>query len=457
MLAHITTQSAVGIAPRFILPSLQAMASGTLIAPVDIRNIKYKQKMMELGRMTPIQALITILEKDPEWYYKTQLNDDKRLILLFLIRKDMIRFARAYHELLMLDATYKTYWYNMPLVHLMAVIPVASRKKHKTGTALTIGFCIISGENDASYRWVCKRIKAIIYGQGSTPCVIVRDGDDSVKLALTAVFPAAQQLLCLFHVNWNVHEQAKKTWQTDDSLTKEQKKAVIAERAAVQATWNYIVRSHTHSEFTKRFEAMCSKYADQPAFVYYLRTKQEPQKELVVQAWTSLVRHFGNNANSALEGGHKVAKGFLQDSQGDLLTVFKALRLHINSGIQRVNKELADSQNGLSHCINPRNVSVLDERLIHQVMPIAFQKVRDQYDRAKSKEYQPVCSGAFEQVYSLPCCHTIHGLIHVHRKVTVELFHKRWRTDRVEKLFESNIIQPSTPEVFNPHIVKAKG
>jgi hypothetical protein len=141
-----------------------------------------------------------------------------------------------------------------------------------------------------------------------------------------------------------------------------------------------------------------------------------------VQAWTSLIQHFGNNANSALEGGHKVTKAFLQDSQGDLLTVFKALQLHINSGIQRVIKELADSQNHLPHQINPKNVSVFDEELIQQVMPFALKKVRDQYDLAKSKDYQPVCSGAFEQVYHLPCCHPIHGLIHVNGKVMVELF-----------------------------------
>jgi hypothetical protein len=83
--------------------------------------------------------------------------------------------------------------------------------------------------------------------------------------------------------------------------------------------------------------------------------------------------------------------------------------------------------------------------------------VRDQYDLAKSKDYQPVCSGAFEQVYHLPCCHTIHGLIHVNGKVTVELFHERWRTNHVRKLFESNITQPSIPQVLDPHRVKAKG
>jgi hypothetical protein len=165
---------------------------------------------------------------------------------------------------------------------------------------------------------------------------------------------------------------------------------------------------------------MCAKYADQRAFVHYLRTKQEPQKELVVQAWTSLVQHFGNNANSALEGGHKVTKAFLQDSQGDLLTVFKALQLHINSGIQRVIKELADSHNHLPHRISPKIVSIFDKELIHQVMPFVLKKVRDQYNLAKSQVYHPVCSGAFEHVYGLPCCHTIHSLIHVNKKVTVE-------------------------------------
>jgi hypothetical protein len=105
MRAHITAQSAVGIAPRFILPSLQAMTPGTSISPVDIRNIKYQQKMKELGSMTPVQALISLLERDPDWHHETQLSDDKHLISLFLVRKDMIRFARAYPELLMLDAT----------------------------------------------------------------------------------------------------------------------------------------------------------------------------------------------------------------------------------------------------------------------------------------------------------------------------------------------------------------
>jgi hypothetical protein len=104
-------------------------------------------------------------------------------------------------------------------------------------------------------------------------------------------------------------------------------------------------------------------------------------------------------------------------------------------------------------------VSVFDKQLIHQVMPFALKKVRDQYDLAKSKDYQPVCSGAFEQVYHLPCCHTIHGLIHVNRKLTVELFHERWQTDRVQKLFEGDITQPSIPQpqVLDPHRVKAKG
>jgi hypothetical protein len=299
--------------------------------------------------------------------------------------------------------------------------------------------------------------RQLFYGQLSAPGFIICDGDDSVKLALNTVFPAAHQLLCVFHVNRHVLEHAKKTWQTDNSLNKDQKQAVIAKRAAVQATWNHVVRSHTRAEFTKRFEAMCIKYADQPISVTYLRTKQKPQKELVVQAWTSLIQHFGNNAHSALEGSHKVAKAFLQDSQGDLLTVFKALRLHIDSGTQRVIKKLADSQNCHSHQVNPLNVSVFDELLIQQVMPFVLKKVRDQYDLAKSKDHQPVCSGALEKVYHLPCCHTIHGLIHINKKLTIDLFHARWQTNRVLKLFEDHIRQPSIPQVLAPHRVKVKG
>jgi hypothetical protein len=102
-------------------------------------------------------------------------------------------------------------------------------------------------------------------------------------------------------------------------------------------------------------------------------------------------------------------------------------------------------------------VLVFDKQLIQQVMPFALKKVRDQYDLAESKDYQLVCSGAFEKVCHLPCCHTIHSRIHFNKKLTIELFHTRWQTDHVLKLFKDDITQPTIPQVLAPYRVKTTG
>lgn len=130
MKAHIQAQSAAGIAPRLILPSLQAMALGHLVALVDICNEKHKQKVEEFGgrEVITITVLISLL-KDTRtgisifnWRPMTVADSS-----LFLMRKDMRTSARTYYEVLEIDGTYKINWYDMPLVHIMTVILVVDR------------------------------------------------------------------------------------------------------------------------------------------------------------------------------------------------------------------------------------------------------------------------------------------------------------------------------------------
>jgi transposase-like protein len=45
--------------------------------------------------------------------------------------------------------------------------------------------------------------------EARSPYVIVTDKDDQIKGALLDVFPDAQQQICRFHINKNVHLKAK--------------------------------------------------------------------------------------------------------------------------------------------------------------------------------------------------------------------------------------------------------
>lgn len=86
------------------------MAPSSLVSDSDVRNKKLKQRRQELGDLLPIQALVAFLEDNPEWTCIVRLAPDGsgRLISLFILRNDMRAIARAFFELLMIDATYKT-------------------------------------------------------------------------------------------------------------------------------------------------------------------------------------------------------------------------------------------------------------------------------------------------------------------------------------------------------------
>jgi hypothetical protein len=49
--------------------------------------------------------------------------------------------------------------------------------------------------------------------------------------------------------------------------------------------------------------------------------------------------------------------------------------------------------------------------IIQHVSNAALKHVAKQYKLAVSDQYKPECSGAFEQIMGLPCCHTIKGLL----------------------------------------------
>lgn len=100
-------------------------------------------------------------------------------------------------------------------------------------------------------------------------------------------------------------------------------------------------------------------------------------------------------------------------------------------------------------------MKILDNFLVENVLPFALKKVRAQYDLAVSKDDKSSCSGAYERVFHLPCCHTIQTLIHLNKKAPLERFDERWQWNRVLKLF-SKLNKPLSPKILAPLKFKSK-
>ena len=103
---------------------------------------------------------------------------------------DSIAYLHSYPEVLILDCTYKTNKYGMPLLDIVGV--------DATQRSFCIAFAFLSGETEADYTWALERLKSL-YEQYSTPfpSVILTDRCLACINAAEALFPLSPTLICL--------------------------------------------------------------------------------------------------------------------------------------------------------------------------------------------------------------------------------------------------------------------
>jgi hypothetical protein len=112
--------------------------------------MREKTRQTYLQGRTPIQALITELDKSEEWTSAVETGPDGRVKSLFFTHASQIELLSCYSDILVMDCTYKTNRYNMPLLHFLGVSP--------TGKYFSAAFCFLSGEEEADYSWAIEAV-----------------------------------------------------------------------------------------------------------------------------------------------------------------------------------------------------------------------------------------------------------------------------------------------------------
>jgi hypothetical protein len=102
-------------------------------------------------------------------------------------------YLRVYPEILILDCTYKTNKYGMPLLDMIGV--------DATRRSFCIAFAFLSGETEEDYMWALQRLRTL-YEQcgGVLPSVILTDRCLAAMNAASTLFPSATYL-CVWHAN----------------------------------------------------------------------------------------------------------------------------------------------------------------------------------------------------------------------------------------------------------------
>jgi hypothetical protein len=169
MVAEIRRQIDSRVPPGAILNGL--LLAGRSVDIKDIYNEKLKYKKEKLAGLTPTQALLKQREtyEGPEhekYEYSFQLNGN-RVSHLFFMHPDSIRMLQQHPNVILLDCTYKTNRFRMPMLHLTGV--TSMNKNYE------LAYAFLPSEKDEDYLFVTEALKELCNRLHVRPRVFITD------------------------------------------------------------------------------------------------------------------------------------------------------------------------------------------------------------------------------------------------------------------------------------------
>ncbi|KAH1226271.1 hypothetical protein GmHk_11G032976 [Glycine max] len=169
---------------------------------------------------------------------------------------------------------------------------------------------------------------------------------------------------------------------------------------------------HQFHESHQKFQVACSPW---PMFIDYVNdTWIIPHKENFITAWTNKVMHLGNTTTNRVESAHWALKRVLQNSVGDLCSVWDAM----NNMITLQHVEIKASFETSTH--------VVGHRLLGMVSRDALNQIASEVDRLRYLDNNlSSCGCVMRSTHGLPCACELSR--YTAGSIPLELVHLFWR------------------------------
>ena len=446
----IQSMTCAGSRPMEILTALRQQDPDTLITADNVRTDRQKIRTEHLNGRSSIETLLDDLSTS-DWIFDVKRDSDNHVQYLFFAHRKQVEMQLANPDVLMMDCTYRTNKYRMPLLHILGCTNLQ--------TFFSAGFCFLRNETQLDYHWA---VATFIHKMRSLPPrVFISDHEDALKSAVTQLLPRVPQLLCVWHVNKNVQTKAQREWRTADGKTKEEKKAIEDQRAAFMGRWTQLVYSKTEAEFQLKWDTLLHDYNTQDALCEYLRTYQYPVRQQWACPWTSQHRHYNTTSTSPIEGTHKVLKDYLMTSSGDLLRVVERIGHMVENQYNKYMNAIASAHTKINFEHRLEKMPFLPTGIHRTITPPAIEHVRKQNEmlqkHRREHSFRP-CTGSIQRINGLPCYHTLQSIENIGSSLRMSHFDDdHWCYQRRGG---HSILPPSSRPyqfVLDPLIIRSRG
>ncbi|KAH1209619.1 Protein FAR1-RELATED SEQUENCE 5 [Glycine max] len=322
------------VKPRNILLTLKEHNANSCTTIKQIYNARSAFRSSIRGSDLEMQHLMKLIERD-QYIYWHRIKDEDVVRDIFWCHPDSVKLVNACNLVILIDITYKTNRYRLPLLDFVGMTP--------TGMTFFAGFAYVEGERVNNLVWALQRFRGLFLKRDALSGVIVTDRDQALMNAVKDVFPECTNLLCIFHINKNVKAKCK---------------SLIAQKNA----WDYgsltdCPSEQQFDECLKKFAVACAPW---PIFVDYVKeTWIIPHKEKfvsdeTVQLFLLTLKNLWNCIIVyvyfyLVESAHSSLKRLLQNSIGDLCSVWDVVNNMITLQHTQIKASFETSTHVIGH------------------------------------------------------------------------------------------------------------
>ncbi len=311
-----------GVKPRQIEAHLQQSRTTDDEVPLvicDVYNIRHRHLRESLNGRMPIEALLSQLTAE-DFVLDYELDTDRHVTHLFFASRRCLYLFSLYPEVLLLDCTYQTNRYGLPLLNMVGI----------TGVKLSflVGSAFLQSEMEQDFRWVLEKLLLHI---DSVPGVVITDCGFVLMNALATVFPQSFHVLCRWHVRRSIYARSKSHFSSRRVSGRQHSQQVgsqlqsAAGESAVDdfmRNWDEVVYSDSITTYRDQWRSLQSSYRRDTSLLDYLRNTWLPLREHFMAPWVDQHLHLGATETSRVEGFHSVLKNLM----GVSLHIMKDIR-----------------------------------------------------------------------------------------------------------------------------------
>ncbi|PIA60745.1 hypothetical protein AQUCO_00300332v1 [Aquilegia coerulea] len=378
-----------------------------------IYNYRAKNRLSTLQGRSQMQQLFKSLDDNGYSEFHMENESDGVCTDIIFAHPQSVSLAKCFPEVLLMDCTYKTNCFNLPLLEIVGFT--------STMKTFAIAFGFLQAEKVDNFIWALEKLTEILEGKAEYVGVIVTDRDLALMKAISMVFPKATHLLCRFHIMRNVESKCKKNFKTKKEYEEFMK------------DFGDLMQSSTENDYEDRLEILKVSMLKRKLFCDMLKIngcQVENQwlsnyKQKFISAWIDSVMHFDTLTTNRVESMHASLKIHLGTSRGNLTQIWKVIDNLLINQLTEINRTFNRSRNSWGHVYKENPYAEIRGLISSDALDLLAGEIK------KSNfvgEDQTLCGCVLKKTCGLPCAHELYQMVVLGGHcIPLSSINSRWR------------------------------